>query len=84
MGTKLNKVRFEVLRKKLGYEGCFTINAIGRSGDLLMLWKEEINFELINYSSHHTSGWVNDLDNNVKWIVTGFYGQPEVSRRKES
>ncbi|XP_041011334.1 uncharacterized protein LOC121255116 [Juglans microcarpa x Juglans regia] len=32
METKLKEGRSEVLRKKLGYEGCFNVNARGRSG----------------------------------------------------
>lgn len=34
------------------------VDSIGKSGGLVVLWKEDVNFEVINYSSHHNHGGV--------------------------
>lgn len=51
--TKCSKL--DVLRGRLGYEGCFGVDPIGRSRGLTMFWKAGVTFELHNYSLSHIS-----------------------------
>lgn len=47
---KLNSSRLAYLKNKLGFEGCFVVDSMGRSEGLMLLWKNEMEIEIINYS----------------------------------
>lgn len=38
--------------------------------------------EIINYSQHHIYANMRCEEQNLSWLFTGFYGHPEVSKRK--
>ncbi|KAL8476214.1 hypothetical protein ACS0TY_028757 [Phlomoides rotata] len=66
----------------LGFECCFVVCCVGRSGGLCVFWKVEDLCYLISYSNNH-------IDLVVKhslgdWHLTGYYGFPERCRRKHS
>lgn len=44
-----------ILRRKLGFKNCFVVDLVSRSGRVAMLWKEEVNLEVFNYSLRHIS-----------------------------
>lgn len=46
-----------------------------------MLWKEKVQLEFFNYSLRYISGWNVDPEFFERWLITSFYGQPEVSKR---
>lgn len=54
----------------------------GRSGGLALFWKEDVDLIVLSYSRYHIHAKVM-TSNNFGWYVTGIYGQPEVSRRRE-
>uniref|UniRef100_A0A2N9HN71 Reverse transcriptase domain-containing protein n=1 Tax=Fagus sylvatica TaxID=28930 RepID=A0A2N9HN71_FAGSY len=81
--TKLNTVRMEGVRVKLGFENVFSVPSLGRSGGLALLWQNEAEIVIQNFSQHHIDAHVESQQ--VKcWRLTGFYGRPEHHRRKES
>lgn len=55
----------------------------GRSGGLLSLWKVDIELQLVTFSKHHFHAIV-EHDNNIKWKLTGIYGQPETHKWLET
>ncbi|XP_042969115.1 uncharacterized protein LOC122301804 [Carya illinoinensis] len=81
METKLLTKKFDAVKKKLGCVGCFVVDARGNSGGLTLLWNQEVNLEVLNFTQHHISVLVMHDDGVRKWILTGFYGHPEVSKR---
>ncbi|XXG65408.1 hypothetical protein AAC387_Pa05g3117 [Persea americana] len=83
METKLDAIGMERLRVILGFNSVFTVPSIGRSGGLALCWKEGINLEIQNYSSHHIDSYVWHIEGKV-WRLTGFYGRPEDYKRWES
>ncbi|OMO67823.1 reverse transcriptase [Corchorus capsularis] len=45
--TKKNKGEMEWLRAKIGFNNCFTVDSVGRSGGLALLWCSEIQLQEI-------------------------------------
>ena len=56
----------------------------GKSGGLAMLWREEVKLDIQTYSSSHIDAWVHGGDIVGWWHLTGFYGEPDTSKRGES
>lgn len=75
--------RIDELRRSLGFDFCFAVDRVGRSGGLAILWKSNFPCEVLNYSSNHIDVAV--LDNRVRsWRMSCFYGFPERGRRRDS
>jgi len=74
----------EKIRCKLGFEGLFVVNPVGRSGGLALLWKENYFLEIFNYSHQHINAIIRNEDGSPGWKFTGFYGNPNTARRWES
>ncbi|KAL5576320.1 hypothetical protein UlMin_018019 [Ulmus minor] len=51
--TKLTSGQCGSLRSKLGYNGCFIQNCMGRKGGLILLWKSLVAVEIKSSSSGH-------------------------------
>lgn len=69
--------------KKLGFVYSFTVDCIGRSGGLAVLWKQSVSCVIKDSSTNHIN--VSILDHDVlSWQLTCFYGFPERTRRRES
>lgn len=66
METTLGNGRMDKIRKQIGYDGFLTVNAIGRSGGLALLWRREGMVEIHNYSQWHISAWILDSSQNSK------------------
>ena len=78
--TKLKSSSAERVRIMLGFENCFAVDRVGRSGGLMLLWKDTIQFTLGSYSRFHIEGWVCDEDNK-SWRFLGLYGDPVAANR---
>jgi hypothetical protein len=50
METKLDAGRVEVIRVKLGFDNAFAVPILGRNGGLALLWKEDADVVINNYS----------------------------------
>jgi hypothetical protein len=79
--THLNKI--ENLRYALEYDYCFTVDRDGRGGGVAVMWRKVVNCSITNYSLNHIDIEIDDLQRG-KWRLTGFYGYPEGSRRRDS
>ena len=53
-------------------------------GGLALLWRREIDLEILGYSRSFIDAIVTEHDSDFRWRITGFYGNPESHRRKES
>lgn len=84
METKIKTKKSEFIKRRIGFKGYFTVDSIGKSGGLVMLWNSELKVEVHNYSRRHINVWINEKSSNHKWLLTGFYGQPDSSKRQES
>ncbi|OMO90013.1 reverse transcriptase [Corchorus capsularis] len=59
------------------------VPCIGRAGGLALLWLNSCRVSILSFSKSHIDAQVG-LDLNNCRRFTGFYGQPETSRRQES
>jgi exonuclease III len=84
METKMQNKKCEFIRIKLGFDYMFGVDSVGRSGGLLLLWKNNFNVVIQNYSRMHINAEIKNAANNMIWKFTGFYGHPNSAKRKES
>ncbi|XP_059431505.1 uncharacterized protein LOC132165008 [Corylus avellana] len=84
METKLRKEKMESIRCKLEFASMFVVESVGKSGGMALLWGEDVNVTIQNFSQRHINGVVKISDDGVPWKFTGFYGHPEVAKRSES
>uniref|UniRef100_A0A803Q5E7 procollagen-proline 4-dioxygenase n=1 Tax=Cannabis sativa TaxID=3483 RepID=A0A803Q5E7_CANSA len=68
---------------RLGFEGCHSIDAVGRKGGLALLWKVSAEAHLFNYSHNHISIEVR-IPGTITWRLTGFYGEPNRNLRHQT
>jgi exonuclease III len=58
METKSRNKRMETVRVRIGFANLFVVECIGKSGGLALLWNDEINVEIQNFSRHHINAKV--------------------------
>ena len=58
METKLDVRRMELVRITLHFQHCFTVPSLGRSGGLALLWNDEVDLTIQNYSINHIDAHV--------------------------
>lgn len=69
----------QLLQVKWGFDCCLTVDHVGKSGGLDLLWLNDINLQIESYSSNHIDATI-DGDNG-KLRFTCFYGFPEIGKR---
>jgi hypothetical protein len=84
METKLHRRKMEANRIKLGFDGMFVVDSIGKSGGLALLWKLETVVQIQNYSRWNINAVVSADSSAKEWKFSGFYGHPEVAKRLRS
>ncbi|XP_059446325.1 uncharacterized protein LOC132177864 [Corylus avellana] len=84
METKLTASRVERLKFQLGFGSVFVVDCVGKSGGLALFWKDDGVVEIQNYSRRHINATIRSEYGAQPWTLTGFYGNPDVSKRKES
>ena len=80
METKMHNKRLEFLKTKLGMENMFVVDSVRRSGGLVLLWKEDFNLTIQNYSKRHINALVRTWVGELEWKLTCMYGNPETAR----
>ncbi|XP_041001573.1 uncharacterized protein LOC121247264 [Juglans microcarpa x Juglans regia] len=78
--TKLTVRGMEACKFKLGFTNCFSIDSVGRSGGLSLIWNSDLGVELKSFSRYHIDVHIKTED-LWEWRFTGLYGNPEVSSR---
>lgn len=80
--TKLRDYQCKWWKTTLGFTGMFMVNCKGRSGGLMILWKKPQDITIQSYSQGHIDCQVQH--SNKQWRFTGFYGNPDPSKRNQS
>ncbi|XP_015384889.1 uncharacterized protein LOC107176616 [Citrus sinensis] len=83
METLCSREKLESLKLNLGYVNLFTVNKVGRSGGLALNLKLAYKVQLLNFGRTFIDVQVENAEVG-KWRYTGFYGFPEMSRRRDS
>ncbi|KAM6593181.1 hypothetical protein CsatA_000884 [Cannabis sativa] len=70
----------ERIRVAIGFDGLFAVDAIGRSGGVAMLWRNNGDINLLHFAHNYIDVEVTSFEQGV-WRLTGFYGEPNRSAR---
>jgi hypothetical protein len=65
----------ESIREALKYDACLAIDVEGRSGGLAVMWKNNINCRVINFSRNFVNMLIEDEEMG-QWRLTCYYGYP--------
>ena len=82
--TRLDSLSVEWLRVKLKFGGAFCVPRVRTGGGLAMLWTDKAKVGVNTYSKNHIDASVLDTVTQKEFRVTGFYGNAETHRRRES
>lgn len=82
--TLVGNSKLQPIKNKLGFEGLFVVDNVGRSGGLALFWKEGTEVNIRGYSRYLIDAEVRLEGGKDIWRFTGYYGCPERSRRAES
>lgn len=83
METMIEQHQAERIKIRIGFEGHFCVSRRGHGGGLLFLWRKRDTVSLISYSQNHIDVMV-AMPDMQPWRLTGWYGFPEHSRRREA
>lgn len=72
--------RMEEIHILLSFDYCFSVDRLGRSGGLSILWMCNVKLSISGYSQNFIDIVIKDQTN--KWRFTGYYGLPERHRRR--
>ena len=78
METRLDKEGFNRLYGELPYPNRIIVKNPDMGGGLALIWKEDIVFDLINFTVNHILVKVKEED-GFEWWLTCFYGWPEAN-----
>ncbi|KAL7111975.1 hypothetical protein ACP275_05G123500 [Erythranthe tilingii] len=81
--TKTSAQRIEHFKRKWNLFG-MAVDSIGQSGGLALLWKKDMNVDLLSFSPNHIDVEVQAKEKEAKWRFTGFYGFADQSQRHKS
>lgn len=75
-------MRCQEVARRCNFQGVFSVDAIGKSGGLCLLWHDELEVNILTYSQNliHIS-----IDHAVlpsKWILSCVYGPPHSNQKK--
>lgn len=73
----------EKFRVRYGFDQCFFVDKVGRSGGLAVFWKQPLQCQITGYSQRHIDVLFSE-NNTVTWRLSCFYGYPERARCKDS
>lgn len=81
--TLVHERKMEELKMKLGFSSCLSVDREGRSGGLVVLWRDSVDVQVLSFARHFINLEVED-ERFGKWRLTDFYGCLESSTRRES
>lgn len=80
--TKLNISSFQRVKKWMGFRNGLEIESEGRSGGIALMWKEEVELEVKNFSKHHIHAKF-QCRTKKKGRLTRVYGHLEASKQEQ-
>ena len=84
METKVGVRRMTKVKEMIGFSNGLIVPSKGKSGGIVLLWTREIDVEIKSFSRFHIDAIVTDQFLDLKWRLTGFYGNPDTNLRRES
>ncbi|CAH9138740.1 unnamed protein product [Cuscuta epithymum] len=84
METLTRLPKMESIRRTLGFQDVFSVDCVGQSGGLALLWKDDYDITVESSSRNHIDVQVTGGLSQLTWRLIGFYGCPESDRRRAS
>ncbi|XP_039682996.1 uncharacterized protein [Medicago truncatula] len=81
--TLCNNNKIFSLKYSVGFDHHFSVDCIGRSGGLAVLWRNSAHCSITSYSLNFINMSIQDPIKGP-WRLTAFYGYPEHGRRRNS
>uniref|UniRef100_A0A803PAY0 Reverse transcriptase domain-containing protein n=1 Tax=Cannabis sativa TaxID=3483 RepID=A0A803PAY0_CANSA len=75
MESKLLAGHCDNFRTRLSFDSAFEVPRCGLSGGLLLFWTNDVNVNILNYSSNHIDCIIT-FEDNVTTHISCFYGSP--------
>lgn len=76
METKCDCKKMDCIKRKLGFLSYFSMDCVGRSGGLCLLWEEGGDLSVVSFTSHHIDANVCMGSGLTSRRFIGFYGWP--------
>lgn len=80
--TLSHSSKIEELHVLLNYDCAFSVDCLGHSGGICVLWKPSSHCSMCSYSRNHIDMVISEDDQD--WRLTGYYGHPERDKRRLS
>ena len=84
METKLSQEAMKYKQQELEYTQGLAVSSHGQSRGLALQWKSDSKVAIQGFSRWHIDAHVACTITRLTWRLTGFYGQPDTSRREET
>lgn len=76
------KKTMEKVMEKINFVNGLIVRREGRGGGLDMLWKREVDLEIMGYSRYFIDVIIIEQSLGFRWRIAGFYGNLETYRRR--
>ncbi|XP_075675072.1 uncharacterized protein LOC142644317 [Castanea sativa] len=84
METKLTTDQLNAKKQGCAYNQGIAVSSKGSSGGLALLWKSDAKVHIKKISRWFIDAHVVCKTTGLTWRLTGFYGQPDTSKREET
>lgn len=81
--TWAEEARLDIVQRNIDFEHKWLVLKEGHGGGIAVFWKASVNLVVVDSSNYYIDTWINKGTGN-EWCFTGFYGEPETSRRSEA
>nr|POE97253.1 hypothetical protein CFP56_71134 [Quercus suber] len=84
METKLTTEQLNNMKQNWVYNQGLVVSSNGFSNGLALLWKPGTQAHVQNFSRWFIDAYIVCDNTGLKWRLTGFYGHPDINKRKET
>ncbi|XP_075660413.1 uncharacterized protein LOC142630317 [Castanea sativa] len=81
--TLADEARLDCTLSKINFDQKWVVPRVNRGGGLGLFWKNTVNLTVVDSHRYYIDTIINGNSEN-EWRFTGFYGEPETSRRFEA
>lgn len=81
--TQVHEVRVEGLKNTLGFDNCFAVSSLDRSGGLGFFWNNSTRVQFLPFSQYHIDTIITE-DGFDPWRLTCVYGEAQVPERHKT
>ena len=81
--TWADEARLECTLSNINFDQKWVVPRTTRGGGLVLFWKNSVNLIVVESHKYYIDAVINKNDDD-EWRFTGFYGEPDSSRRNEA